>query len=297
MVPPGTPLESMGDAMLEAMKDPRHVGKARLAQVLGTLFLLCIPALIFNRVVHGRRLFWMGFNRHVSIQQIFIGFLVIFCANLLAGPLADLSHAILKSFPAMDARASRLEDTYEEQVTLLSNLTSWPEYIMAIFIMAFFPALFEEMFFRGVVQNLLERWWHKPLLAIVVTSLVFSLIHSSIYLFLSRAMLGFALGLLFWQTRNIWVCILAHFLNNFLALTQLFLLSQKKNKPALKDIDPQISWWMAILAALAFIYLVAWLKKKSADNRARIEQRYALLMVTDNTDAPFAEEKPTTYGA
>ena len=63
--------------------------------------------------------------------------------------------------------------------------------VLILVVMAFFPALFEEIFFRGAMQELLERWWKKPLLAVIFTSIVFSLIHMSVYLFLSRFMASF----------------------------------------------------------------------------------------------------------
>ncbi|MBK7557477.1 MAG: CPBP family intramembrane metalloprotease [Chitinophagaceae bacterium] len=82
---------------------------------------------------------------------------------------------MLSYFPDLYVMGQKMESAYTEQVMALSNLKSWGEFVMAIVIMAFFPALFEEIFFRGAVQNLLERWWQKPLLAIIATSrLVFT---------------------------------------------------------------------------------------------------------------------------
>ena len=43
LIPAGTPTVDMGEAMLKALMDPKNVAMARLSQVLGTLFLLCIP--------------------------------------------------------------------------------------------------------------------------------------------------------------------------------------------------------------------------------------------------------------
>ena len=102
------------------------------------------------------------------------------------------------------------KDAYTEQVLALSNLKAG-RILMAIVIMAF-SALFEEIFPRSL-QTLLERWWKKPLLALIAASLVFSLIHLSVYLFLSRALLGgFVLGLMYQRSKNIWVNVIAQFL-------------------------------------------------------------------------------------
>ena len=88
-------------------------------------------------------------------------------------------------------------------------------------VIAFLPALFEETLFRGGMQNLFSRWFKKPLLAIVVTSIIFSAIHGSYLGFLSRFALGFLLGWIYYRTGNIWLNIIGHFFNNAFARLKL----------------------------------------------------------------------------
>ena len=92
-----------------------------------------------------------------------------------------------------------------------------------------------------------------PILALVVTSILFSLVHFSYLGFLSRAVLGFVLGWMFYRTGNIWLNIIAHAANNGIALTALYIV--KKNNPAadLSKTDPQIPAW-AGLVAVAVVY-------------------------------------------
>ena len=290
MVPEGTPVDKMPEMILLAMKDPKNTGLARMAQVLGTFCMLCIPAVLYSRVVNGRNAFWLGFNKYVSAPQVLIGFGIIFFANLMAGPVAEISKSVIAHFPRLDNYASYLENLYTEQVLLLSNLKSWPEFITAIFIMAFFPALFEELFFRGVVQNLLQKWWKHPLAAIIVTSVIFSIIHFSIYLFLTRLILGFVLGYMFYKTKNIWVNTIAHFLNNALALSQLFYLSSQKKTIDLEKIEPDVSWWVGLAALAAVYFLFKALEKYSAHNRAKIEAKEEVLLAKEDPFRSFAEE-------
>jgi membrane protease YdiL (CAAX protease family) len=89
----------------------------------------------------------------------------------MAAPMEELVKKILVHIPSLDQMAKNLESAYNDQVVMLSNLRSLPELILAILIMAFFPAMFEEMFFRGALQNLLIKWWKMPVLAIIVTYL------------------------------------------------------------------------------------------------------------------------------
>ena len=270
MIPAGVPLDKMPDEMLKAMTNPANVGYARLSQVLGTFFLLCIPALLYLVVCHGKNIFWLGFNKHIKAWQIILGFFLIFLANVIATPLEDISKMVLSHLPNLNVMAQRMEDTYTEQVVALSNLKSWGEFFMAIVIMAFFPALFEEIFFRGALQNLLERWWKKPFLAVLITSFVFSFIHMSIYLFLSRALLGFVLGLMYQRSKNLWVNIVAHFLNNTVAVIQLFWISRHETKVEVDKLDPKLPWWGALISLAISIGLFILFERVSVKNRNQV---------------------------
>jgi len=291
LVPKGTSMDKIGDAMVKAMLQPENITYSRIAQVSGTFFLLFMPAVAYMIICHGKNKFWLGFNKHINAGQITLGFFLIFLANIIANPLADLSKAILTNFPSINAMGMRMEAAYTEQVMALSNLKSWGEFFMALVIMAFFPALFEEVFFRGAVQNLLERWWKKPLLAILVTSLLFSLIHMSVFLFLSRALLGFVLGLMYQRSRNLWVNIVAHFLNNTVAVIQLFWISKHAQKIELDKLDPKLPWWGALIALVFTIGLFILFDKFSAKNRTQIAFKEQNLLEQNDILHSFPENK------
>lgn len=270
LIPSGLSFDRMGEEMIKAMMKPENIASARLAQVLGTFFLLFMPSAMFLIICHGKNKFWLGFNKHINPRQIIFGFFLIFLANVIANPLVDISKMLLSHFPDLNTMAKSMEASYNEQVVALSNLKSWGEFLMAIVIMAFFPALFEELFFRGALQNLLERWWKAPLLAIIVTSLLFSLIHMSLYLFLSRAILGFVLGLMYQRSKNLWVNIVAHFLNNTVAVIQLFWISTHKGKVEIDKLDPKVPIWGGLIAVVISYGLFILFEKVSEKNRKQI---------------------------
>ena len=297
LIPAGTGLQDMGDALIKALMLPENIGYARFAQVLGTFLLLFVPALLYSLVTNGRNPFWLGFNKYINSYQVLIGFMIIFAANLMASPLAELSRYVVSFLPSLDTLAQELETAYNDQVMALSNLKSWPEFIMAIAIMAFFPALFEEVFFRGTLQNLLVRWWKAPLAAILVTSLFFSFIHLSVYLFASRAILGFILGLLYHKTKNIWVNVIAHFLNNLIAVSQLFMMSNQKEKMDVSKLDPEMPWWIGVIALAILVFLFKLLDKYSARNLEKIDVKEKLIMAEENVYQPFANSEKNNCGA
>src|SRR5207344_1198984 len=97
-----------------------------------------------------------------------------------------------------------------------------------LFIIAFLPALGEELFFRGMMQKLFSQLTKNNHLAIIITSIIFSAIHLQFYGFLPRMVLGIFLGYLLVWSGSLWLPILAHFVNNASAVLFTFLDNQHK---------------------------------------------------------------------
>ena len=270
------------DAIMKAMLAPENVGVARLNQVLSTFALLFIPALLFSFFVNGKKMLWLGFSKHINPKQIVIGFVIMFLTSLAAGPLFMMSKSIIAHFPSIDATAKKLEDLYNSQTAVLGNIKTLPELFIGIFIMAFIPAIFEEAFFRGTLQNLLVKWIKNPIVAILITSFLFSLVHSSIYLFLSRMALGFTLGLMYYYTKNIWINIIAHLINNTIALGGMYVTNGKINANDLDKANPIAQWIMAAVACFALVKLFTLLIKYSEKNKAIIEEKEFALANNDH---------------
>ncbi|MEJ7610406.1 MAG: CPBP family intramembrane glutamic endopeptidase [Ferruginibacter sp.] len=295
MLPPGTKITDP-DAVMKAILAPGNVNMARLMQALGTLFLLFIPAVLWSWVSNGKNMFWLGFSKYISGRQLILGFLIIFTAAFAAAPLADLSKWIVGHFPSLDATAKKMEEQYTQQALALSDLRGWGDYLIALVIMAFLPAMFEEVFFRGALQNLLVKWLRKPVVGILITSLIFSLIHLSVYLFLSRFVLGIALGLMFHLTKNIWITVIAHFLNNAIALSQLFFAAKTTGKKSLEQLEPHVHWSVGILSVAVLAGLFIFLKKYSVLNKARIEAKENFLIAAADPFRSFAEAENNYRG-
>ena len=105
----------------------------------------------------------------------------------------------------------------ELQERFLSG-TSYLDLIVNIVVMAIAPAFCEELLFRGVIQNQLEKWCKNAHIAVWVAAIIFSAIHFQFYGFLPRMILGAALGYLLVYGKSLWLPIVAHALNNFMAV-------------------------------------------------------------------------------
>lgn len=82
------------------------------------------------------------------------------------------------------------------------------------------PALLEEMVFRGVVQKGLLRN-SKPKIAIIISSLLFMLMHLSVETMMFTFSCGLLLGYMAYKSGSILPSIAFHFVNNFLVVVSL----------------------------------------------------------------------------
>ena len=146
-----------------------------------------------------------------------------------------------------------MEKDRELQESVLININSFSKYMLSMFIIALLPAIFEEVCFRGGLQNILTRWFRSPWVAIIVTSIIFSAFHYSYYGFLVRFALGVVLGLVFYYSGNIWLNILFHFLYNGLQVTALYIATMQGNKST-KDIEENFPLWAGVVALVLLIY-------------------------------------------
>ena len=240
-------------AMQENMYNAKYSNVLKVIQLVSTFFVFFLPAYFTAKFLSKKPFGFLRFNYYFSYKQLGIVLLIMAGSSPLVSALSELNKII--PIPAKwEIVFKDLEDNYNAQFAIVANVKTWGEYLIAIIIMAFAPALFEETLFRGGLQNLLQKWSKDPWLAIGITSVLFSMIHFSWYGFIPRVALSVILGLIFYHSGSIWLSIWAHFINNAFAVTQIFYYTQKGKsiEEAMKD---SIPWYWGIVA-LAGIFLL-----------------------------------------
>ena len=103
--------------------------------------------------------------------------------------------------------------------------TSLPHILSAIIV----APIVEEMFYRHVLLRLFLRTYRSPLLAILYSAILFTMLHSFILirpiLIVPYLTSGIVLGYLYYKSNSIWFCILMHSLANaagYLSLVLFF---------------------------------------------------------------------------
>lgn len=75
----------------------------------------------------------------------------------------------------------------------------------------------EEVYFRGMIQRGLNNEYHQPYRAILISSVLFGIIHIIPVQVVAAAGMGMALGWIYYKTKSLWYVIIIHGVNNALA--------------------------------------------------------------------------------
>ncbi len=255
--------------MKDVLNDPAYAEAFQVIQVLTAVIGFFLPTVLTAALMNRKPFKLLGFISHIKLSQAGIVAALMIAALFFSSFLSyvnehvPISHAMKLKFDAM-------ENNYDTSVETIISLNSFKEYLLAIFILALLPAVCEETLFRGGLQNFLTRWTKNPWLSIIVVSIIFSAVHFSFYGFLSRFFLGVILGLIYEYSGKIWLNMLAHFFNNFVAITGIYLLHL--NGQSIREaIGDHQSSWAGVVALPLIIWMVILFKrnsKKPSENTA-----------------------------
>ncbi len=130
--------------------------------------------------------------------------------------------------------------------------------IVAIVIMA---PIVEELLFRGAIQGHLLRQWKHPAWAIVLSSLIFGLVHGNWVQAPFAFVTGLALGWMYYRTGSLLPGMLMHFVNNGTAVLSV-LLADDPNSTMVSTFGPTGAALMATGGFVLTVLCVLFIQKK-----------------------------------
>ena len=250
------------------MLKPEYYNPTMIFQGVSTFFMFFLPVYFTALISYRRPARFIGFNTNINYKQVLILLAILFLTFPLSGTLAELNKVI--PIPIKwAAKFKTMEDSRAAGEAALININSFSKYIISLIMIGLLPGIFEEVCFRAGLQNILTRWFKGPWIAIIITSVIFSLVHVSYYGFLVRFALGVILGFIFYYSENIWLSILFHFLFNGLQVTALYVFTLSGTKDP-KDIEENFPIWAGLVALVLIYYLFMQFKKISLLQKAKV---------------------------
>ena len=260
------PMKSVPDLL----NNPKFTTQARTLNTLASFLIFCLPALILSSIITRNPFNYLNFRRKLNSRQILLVILIAFVGLILSGALGELNQKI--PLPAKWlAAAKEAEARYKVSMLSMVAMKDFLDYILAVIVMAAAPAIFEEILFRGALQQIFVGWTKNSFLGILLASILFSAIHFSYFGFLPRTALGLILGYVFYYSKNLWFNILIHFLYNGIIVTQLFI-ANKQGKQIDKVIDESMPIWLGVFAIVGMFVLMRLFKQEAAFENSNDQQ-------------------------
>lgn len=144
----------------------------------------------------------------------------------------------------------------------IGGMATNPIGILAVCIMA---PIVEECVFRGAIERkLLERDWN-PWWAIVISALIFAVFHGNLVQGMTAFILGMFLGWVYYRTRNIWLCIFVHAVNNTWSTVGYYIAGAEDMNWEASEVYPFYVNALIFVGSLVLLTAAVRLTRKTAD--------------------------------
>ena len=149
-----------------------------------------------------------------------------------------------ESLSSLENWMREMEDAVTQVIGVVLSRNSFIDLILNLLLLAVAAAFVEEVFFRGTLQQLFVRWFDNEHGAVWLTAFIFSAGHLQFYGFFPRLFLGVVLGYLFVYSRNLWVPIFFHFINNALIVVVRFFSDESSFLNRIEEMEITWLWWI-----------------------------------------------------
>ena len=252
------------------------VNGLRTMTMVSQLLFILLPAILFSKWFYNdiKKILKLKIPNYKEIILFVIGIFVltpllqnyVSIQNHFIEKMAEVSPFVNSIKSLLDSLNNLVEKSYKN---LLSTKTIF-DAIFVIFVVSIVPAVSEEIMFRGFIQSSFElklkaRW------AIVITALFFGFYHFNPYGLVPLIILGLYFSFAAYMSRSIFVPMILHFTNNFIAIIMYFIIGDKDliDPSASGVLDIRMSFFLLILFTVIFIgivyFIFGYYKKKKIE--------------------------------
>ncbi len=179
-----------------------------IIQIIVSVLMLIIPSLVLCRLLHLKVRDIVPFGLPKT-KNNFVFFVAAMGFCMFASQASNIGGAIIESFgvefPTMDRTLP--EGVFGIALVILST--------------SVFPALLEEFMMRGVVLGVFKKFGQG--FAIIVSSILFAVMHASLTQFAFAFLVGIILGFITVKSGSVWPAVIIHAANNFVSVVFSYL--------------------------------------------------------------------------
>ena len=238
----------------------QHLNLVRYLQILTNISFFTIPALIAAYLFSGNAVKYLGLRQGAKLKWFIATLLVMLTAIPAINLLLMLNEMIVfpESLAGLESWLMKYEDNAQQTTKLFLNVDTLGGLFFNIFMMAILPAIGEELIFRGLLHKIFVKWTGNVHVAIIITGLLFSMMHLQFYGLFPRWILGILFSYMMVWSGTIWVPILAHFVQNTLAIVVHYLIYKKMISDEVETIGASSSDIPLIIFATSLCAVTLW---------------------------------------
>ena len=228
------------------------------------LLAFIVPAIVAMAIFYRRPFHAMGLDRAPGWLSLVVIILFYIVSLPAMNWLVSFNEAM--SLPSwmggLESWMREAEDAAAEATQRILDINSAGMLAASVFVVGFMAGLSEEMLFRGAMLRTMQDSRLGTHAVVWIVAILFSAFHMQFYGFIPRMVLGLWLGYLFVWTRNLWVPIIAHTLNNSTVVVFSYLTNKGLVPEGFADnigIPAEGALpWLAIVSFIASIIIAAW---------------------------------------
>ncbi len=220
---------------------PENVNVLKYIQLMQSVGLFIVPSFIIAFLFGDKVKNYLQLNRRSSWLSFLLLFFLIIVMNPIINVLSDFNLKL--TLPEGLSFVTRWMRSTEDSAALITQtflkVNGVSGLLWNLFVIGIIPALGEELLFRGVIQTQLAKIMKNHHYAIWISAALFSAMHMQFYGFLPRMVLGAMFGYLLVWSGSLWLPIVAHLLNNSMAILFYYMNSKGITKLNIEQFGTQ----------------------------------------------------------
>jgi len=254
-------LDSMLTLPTADLENPESIALLKYFQVIQSIGVFVVPPFILGWLFSDHITEYLQLNKTVSIASVVLALVLSFAVSPLINFMGEINSQMQLPdwLSGLEEWMQNTEEKADELTKIFLKVDSIWGLLFNIFMVALLPALGEELLFRGVIQRIFINWTRSVNWGIWISAILFSALHMQFYGFIPRMFLGVLFGYLLIWSGSIWLPIIAHFLNNSIAVIGLYFIDKQLLTPKIEEYGSTTdSYYMAVVSLL-LSSLIMWL--------------------------------------
>lgn len=253
---------------IDELDNPESIRILKYFQVIQSIGIFIIPPFMLGWLFHGKITEYLSLNKPVNFSSVVLVLVLSFAASPFVNLIGEINANMQLPdwLSGVENWMKNTEDKAAEITEAFLKVETIGGLAFNIFMIAFLPAIGEELLFRGVIQRIFTNWTRNYHWGIWISALIFSALHLQFYGFIPRMFLGVLFGYLLVLSGSMWLPIIAHFINNAVAVVAMYMIDKELLSPEIEEIGSTAdSYYMAVISIVLIVVFMLMIKRQNSE--------------------------------